>query len=238
MSEKNAYSAIIFDMDGVIIDSREHVEAFWYEKLNQYGIAAPEGEDLEKKFHGRPARPTVNSLFASLPEETREEIIEECARHDASVEKFKMIPGVGKFIRQCSDANIRLGLCTSALPGKVSRMLAGLDYPSPFEAIVTADIVEKGKPDPECYLTTASRLNIEPGRVIVFEDSVSGVESAKAAGATVVGVNEGIASELLSEAGAYTVISSFENAAIDVGNSSVRLYPDKENDGLFFTLTK
>lgn len=69
--------AIIFDMDGVIINSKNHVEKFWFEKLEEYEIEIPPDE-REERFHGRPARPTVNDLFAELPAEKREEIIKEC----------------------------------------------------------------------------------------------------------------------------------------------------------------
>jgi sugar-phosphatase len=149
--KEETYKAIIFDMDGVIINSKQHVEAFWLEKLDEHGIHIPE-EEREKRFHGRPARPTVNDLFAELDKSTREAIIEECAIHDASVETYPMIPGVDDFIKQSVDAGIRIGLVTSALPGKVNRMLDGLSVDDPFEVTVTANLIENGKPDPECYL--------------------------------------------------------------------------------------
>jgi beta-phosphoglucomutase-like phosphatase (HAD superfamily) len=63
-----------------------------------------------------------------------------------------MIPGVDDFIKQSVDAGIRIGLVTSALPGKVNRMLDGLSVDDPFEVTVTANLIENGKPDPECYL--------------------------------------------------------------------------------------
>lgn len=96
---KETYKAIIFDMEGVIINSKNHVEAFWLEKLDEYGIHIPE-EEREKRFQGKPARLTVNDLFAELDESTREQIIEECAVYDASVESYPMIPGVDGFIKR------------------------------------------------------------------------------------------------------------------------------------------
>lgn len=218
------YEAIIFDMDGVIINSKDHVEEFWIQKLDEYGIEISEGE-REERFHGRPARPTVNDLFADLPEEKREEIIKECGEYDASIEKYPMIPGVEHFLKQCEEVGIRIGLVTSALPGKVDRMLDGLSYPSPFEVIVTANLVKKGKPNPECYMLAAEKLNVNSQKMVVFEDSVSGVKAASGAGATVVAINKKNLAQALIAAGANSVQPDLENAKVIRNSGGVHLYP-------------
>ena len=217
------YEAVIFDMDGVIINSKDHVEAFWLEKLDEHGIHVPE-EEREKRFHGKPARPTVNDLFSELDESTREKIIKECAIYDASVESYPMIPGVDAFIKQCVETGVRIGLVTSALPGKVDCMLAGLSLTTnPFEVMVTADLVTNGKPDPECYLLAAEKMGIHPGKMIVFEDSVSGVKAASDAGATVLGINEKQFADPLFDSGAQNLLHDFGNQQIKAGNGELRL---------------
>ncbi len=231
------YEAIIFDMDGVIINSKDHVEEFWLQKLDQYGIEIPE-EEREERFHGRPARPTVNDLFADLPKETREKIIKECGEYDASIESYPMIPGIEQLLKQCTENGIRIGLVTSALPGKVDRMLAGLSIPSPFEVMVTANLVENGKPDPECYLLAAKKLDVNPQKIIVFEDSVSGVQSASAAGATVVGINEDNVAKALITVGATTVQPDLEEAQIITTESGkICLYPAGKEEAGFSVST-
>ncbi|WP_340103939.1 HAD family hydrolase [Rhodohalobacter sp. 8-1] len=236
MISKIKYKAIVFDMDGVIINSKEYVEEFWLEKLNEYDIHIPEGE-REARFHGRPARPTVNDLFAELDESTREQIIEECAKNDASVESYLMIPGVDDFIKQSHEAGIRLGLVTSALPGKVERMLAGLSASNPFEVIVTANLVDNGKPDPECYMMAAGKMDIDPEKIIVFEDSVSGVTSASNAGATVIGVNEDHLSDSLKNAGAIVVCNDFRMAEFKTEKDGVRVFQGGEKSSFSFVIT-
>ena len=226
------YEAIIFDMDGVIINSKDHVERFWIQKLEEYGIEIPRDE-REERFHGRPARPTVNDLFGDLPEEKREEIIKECAEYDASIERYPMIPGVEQFLKECEEAGIRIGLVTSALPGKVERMLAGLSYPSPFGVIVTANLVKNGKPNPECYLLAAEKLDVNPQKLIVFEDSVSGVKSASGAGATVVAINEEKLTQPLLTAGANTVQPDFNSTKIVHKSDRLYLYPAREEEMRF-----
>lgn len=93
-------------------------------------------------------------------------------------------------------------------------MLNCLSVRSPFQTIVTANLVQKGKPDPECYLLGAERLDIPIKKVLVFEDSISGVKSASRAGATVVGVNEPHIGPVLTEAGAVDVIPDFTNTTL------------------------
>ncbi len=236
MKNQDRFNAVVFDMDGVIINSKEHVEKFWLKKLNEHGIHIPE-EEREERFHGKPARPTVNDLFAGLDESTREAIIEECAVNDASVESYPMIPGVDEFIKQCVDAGIRIGLVTSALPGKVERMLAGLSVSNPFECMVTANLVTHGKPDPECYLLAADRLGIKPESMIVFEDSVSGVKAASGAGATVIGVNEDHLSGPLKNAGAKMVFTDFRKAEIKTGNEGIRVFSEGNKRDLSFIIS-
>lgn len=235
MITDNTFKAIIFDMDGVIINSKEHVEEFWLKKLNEYDIHIPE-EEREERFHGRPARPTVNDLFAELDEKTRESIIEECAINDASIDNYPMITGVDDFISRCVDAGIRIGLVTSALPGKVERMLDGLSVDNPFEVIITANLVENGKPDPECYLMAAEQMDIDPENIIVFEDSVSGVKAASTAGATVIGVNEEELTETLKSEGAVLVQRDFPNTKVVNKRDGMLLRADGEQNEYRFQI--
>lgn len=235
-TEIRQYEAVIFDMDGVLIDSKDLVEAFWYEKLDHYGIEVAEDE-LELKFHGRPARLIIDDLFADLSKSDREEMAEECARYDASVTAFRMIPGVEGFLKSCSDAGIPLALVTSALPQKVERMLEGLAYPSPFDVVVTADLVENGKPDPECYLLATKQLDADPNRVLVFEDSISGTQAASRAGAVVVGINEPHLAGALTEAGARLVIPDFRLAELQNRKAKTTFLPNRENPEISFVIS-
>ncbi len=218
-SSQKIFDAILFDMDGVIIDSKEQVESFWFEKMKLYGVDV-EREYLESRVHGRPARSIIDELFSELPDEEREKLDEECTEYDASQDSFSIVPGVEALMEQLIEEGIIFGLVTSALPPKVEKMLGSLSLNSPFQAIVTANLVENGKPDPECYLMGAERLNVSPENVLVFEDSVSGVKAAGRAGATVVGVNEPHLAPMLIETGAVEVITDFTDTSIE----SKRIY--------------
>ncbi|CAN5465959.1 hypothetical protein BH23BAC3_BH23BAC3_23690 [soil metagenome] len=91
------FDAILFDMDGVIIDSKEEVEAFWFEKMEMYGIDVDK-EFLETKVHGRPARPIVDELFPELSAKERIRLDRECTEFDASQGSFTIVPGVERLI--------------------------------------------------------------------------------------------------------------------------------------------
>lgn len=202
------YDAILFDMDGVIIDTKAEVEIFWNEKMDLHGVSIDE-DYIEEKLHGRPARFIIAELFPHLTEEERAEMDRECTRYDSMQASYTIIPGVEKILSQLNRNSINFGLVTSALPPKVDVMLKSLSIPPPFHTIVTANKVKKGKPDPECYLLGAENLGVNIKKVLVFEDSVSGVMAADRAGATVVGVNEPKLSEGLKKVGAQFTIRDF-----------------------------
>lgn len=232
------YKALIFDMDGVIIDSKEHVEQFWREKFEKYGVQPNKSmEELELLYHGRPARLIIDELFGELPESERQKLIDECASHDASKQDYAYIPGVKDILKTCIDLKLNTGLVTSALRDKVQLMLAGLSFDPPFDTIVTAERVKNGKPDPECYLLAAQELGVDPAESIVFEDSMSGVQAAARAGAAVVGINQPSVAEVLKKSGAKLVLPDFRATEIKNGQSETILIPDIHQPGITFTIS-
>jgi len=222
---KNGFSitipgAIIFDMDGVIIDSKELVESFWIEKFTQFNLDVPE-ENFEERFHGRPARLIIDQEFPSLSEAQRTVMEREIKEYDSSVEQFDLIPGIEIFLRQCKKENIPIALVTSALPPKVNVMKKSLGFDPGFFTEVTADRVENGKPNPECYNLALREMGVAPNNAVVFEDSVSGVQAAAGSNATVIGVNEPHMHASLKQNGASNTIRNFTEAIIDSDESSL-----------------
>lgn len=212
--------AIIFDMDGVIIDSKELVESFWIEKFTQFNLDVPK-ENFEERFHGRPARLIIDQEFPSLSEAQRTVMEREIKEYDSSVEQFDLIPGIEIFLRQCKKQDIPIALVTSALPPKVNVMKKSLGFDPGFVTEVTADRVENGKPDPECYNLALRELGVAPNNAVVFEDSVSGVQAAAGSNATVIGVNEPHMHASLKQNGAANTIRNFTQAIIDSDESSL-----------------
>jgi HAD superfamily hydrolase (TIGR01509 family) len=222
---KNGFSvaipgAIIFDMDGVIIDSKELVESFWIEKFRQFNLDVPK-ENFEERFHGRPARLIIDQEFPSLSEAQRTVMEREIKDYDSSVEEFDLIPGIEIFLRRCKKEDIPIALVTSALPPKVNVMKKSLGFDPGFVTEVTANRVENGKPDPECYNLALREMGIAPNNAVVFEDSVSGVQAAAGSNATVIGVNEPHMHASLKQNGASNTIKNFTQAIIDSDESSI-----------------
>jgi len=212
--------AIIFDMDGVIIDSKELVESFWIEKFNQFNLDVPV-ENFEERFHGRPARLIIDQEFPSLSEAERTAMEAEIKKYDSSVELFNLIPGISSFLQQCKSRHIPIALVTSAMPPKVNVMKKSLGFDPGFVTEVTADRVENGKPNPECYNLALRELKVAPEKAVVFEDSVSGVQAAAGSNAIVIGVNEPQMHASLKQNGASNAIRNFLNVIIDSEKSSL-----------------
>jgi beta-phosphoglucomutase len=106
------------------------------------------------------------------------------------------------------DAGLRIALATSAGRQRTQSILADLDLLSFFDAVVTGDEVDRGKPDPSIYRLATKRMRKSPRHLIAVEDAVSGVQSARAAGIRCVGVATAERAPALRAAGAYPVVPS------------------------------
>lgn len=217
--------AIIFDMDGVIIDTKEMVESFWTNKFEQFGMEVPV-ENFDERFHGRPAQLTVDQEFSFLPETERIALEQEIEEYDSSIDQFNLIPGIHSFLQSSKDAGIPIALVTSALPPKVEIMKKSLSFDPGFITEVTADRIKQGKPNPECYKLALLELGADPANVLVFEDSISGVRAAAGSHSVVIGVNEPHLHEKLLQKGAIHVIRNFESAVIDSVEKSLHFTSD------------
>ncbi len=212
--------AVIFDMDGVVIDTRPPIEAFWYKLADKYGIVIT-SEIMEQKIHGCPARQTVYALFSHLPDQVKEEILESCEYFETHLDYIAMA-GIKQLLLSLKKQLIPVALVTSSLSPKVSNVVKQLTLEGLFTVVVTADLVEKGKPDPACYRLAAKQLGKNPQHCIVFEDAVSGVKAATGAGMLTVGVGAERQKRLLTEVGAVEVIPDFEKVVLV--NKNAKLY--------------
>jgi len=181
-------SAFIFDLDGVIIDSMPmHVSA-WRIYLNRLGIPI---EDLEMRMHGRRNDELVLELFGDHL--SAAEVFE----HGAAKERLfremmqpaleaKIVPGVRDFLMRADG--IPRALASNAEPANIDFVLDRAGLRGSFDVIVDGHQVAHPKPWPDIYLRAADLLGRTPAQCIVFEDSPTGIEAARAAGSRVVGV--------------------------------------------------
>ena len=170
--------AILFDLDGVLVDSTANVERHWSSWARRHGL---DPDKLLPIVHGRRALDTIRAVTPWLdPERQLAELVELEAN---DTEGVVAVPGAAELLAQLDGA--RWAVVTSGVREvAVARLRAGsLPVPS---VLVTADQVEKGKPDPEGYLTGARRLDTDPRECAVVEDAPAGAAAARAAGARLI----------------------------------------------------
>jgi mannitol-1-/sugar-/sorbitol-6-phosphatase len=172
--------AVLFDMDGTIVDSRAIVERTWLGWATEHGIPV---EAALKVAHGRRTFETMQLLAPAVATP------EEAARLDALEEEQEggeaAIPGALELLSLLPRE--RWAVVTSAGHALALRRIARVGLPTPA-IVIGADDVVAGKPDPEGYLKGATRLGVDPRRCVVFEDTPPGAEAGRSAGARVVGL--------------------------------------------------
>jgi len=177
--------AVIFDMDGVIVDSEPMTHKHREEFLAELGA------DLSKL--PLLARPGLNSqstwklLRAEYKLEHEVDVLVQRERQHylnflETVEELPIIDGVKELLSALHERNYRVGLASSASPQRIDLIFERLNLAKEFEIIVSGDDVKNGKPEPDCYLLAAKKLGVEPKNCVVIEDARFGVRAAKAAG--------------------------------------------------------
>jgi mannitol-1-/sugar-/sorbitol-6-phosphatase len=172
--------AVLFDLDGVLVDSREATERVWVKWASKNGIGI---EELRAAMHGVRSLEVVRALRPELDAVAEADAIELTQARD--VDGLRAIPGVARALGALRAD--RVAVVTSATRALARARLAavGLSLPA---VVVYAEDVERGKPDPEGYLAAAARLGVEPAEALVVEDAPPGIEAARAAGAATVAV--------------------------------------------------
>ena len=186
----NQSLALIFDMDGVIVENHEWHFRAWIEFCRQYGITLTQEEFYTKIFGGTNHDLLTRLFEGSLSNDDIERMGEEkeaIYRH-MYAPHIQPVPGVVEFIGLARDKGIKTALATSAPSSNVSFTLERTNLTGSFDVMVDSSHIKHGKPHPEIYLKAAALLNLEPRQCIVFEDSLSGITSALSAGCNVIGV--------------------------------------------------
>ncbi|HSJ01815.1 MAG TPA: HAD family phosphatase [Verrucomicrobium sp.] len=203
---------MLFDMDGVLIDS-EPVHASAISALAVELSGRTLGEEVLLGFKGVPDREVAAGMHRLFPESGRTAGELKIRAFELYVERFasvKLIAGAREFVTNCKEAGYRMAVATSAARSMQTMAFDAFDLGEFFETVVTAEDVKRGKPDPEPYLLAASRLGLDPTDCVVIEDSLNGVRSGKAAGCRVIGLTTSFPERELRLAGADVVIEGYE----------------------------
>lgn len=180
--------ALVFDLDGVIIDSMPMHNRSWRIYLERLGIGVA---DLDRRMHGRRNDDIVRDFIGmhlTAAEVTAHGAAKEALYREltgADLHSY-LVPGAAEFLaRHCTDP---LAVASNAETPNVNFVLDGAGLRRYFRVIVDGMQVKRPKPYPDVYLKVADLLGIEPRNCVVFEDSPAGVQAAVSAGARVVGV--------------------------------------------------
>jgi HAD superfamily hydrolase (TIGR01509 family) len=196
-----AAQAVIFDMDGVIVDSEPYSMQALIDVLRQYGID-PTEEEIRRSY-GRRIRDDFADYFSrhgvTAPLETA--IARKEARYyHLAAGHLKPFPGVMRLLKHLHARGHGLALASSGDRVKVAFGMQALSLDGTFGAVVCGNDVTRSKPDPEIYLLAAQRLQTPPAACVAIEDAPAGVEAAKRAGMRCIAVTNSVAREQLRQA--------------------------------------
>ena len=217
--------AVVFDMDGVIVDSHPAHRLAWRGFLRTLGKEVPDSE-LDFIMDGRKRKDILLHFLGPL---TDEQLQEYGNRKDELfwqvLPDVVPVPGAFEFIECIRRAGITMAIATSASAGRTRSILMRLGLFSHFRAIVTGDEVHEGKPDPAIYRLACQRIECPPQAAVAIEDAASGIQAAKSAGLKCVGIATHQPKEKLTAAGADHVLPDFLNLSVRDFHSLVRLQP-------------
>lgn len=179
--------ALILDMNGVIIDDEPLHENAFHESLSREGFVL-DPDTYKKHFAGRTDREGLVSFLPELPREKQDSLLQEKSNlyQQALKNSLASFPGIPELIIGAATSGLPLAVVTSAKRQEALLVLQSLGLGSYFQALVAAEDVSCGKPDPGGYLLSAQLLGKSPEECLVVEDSPAGVEAALAAGMQVV----------------------------------------------------
>jgi sugar-phosphatase len=209
-------SAFLFDLDGVLVDSRAVVERTWRRWAQRHHLDA---EPILRIAHGRRVRDSLRAVFPSLAVDAEVDWLDAAELED--VDGLTIVPGAREFLESLPPD--RWAIVTSCGQALAQRRLGAVGLPMPKVRVVAED-VENGKPAPDGYQLGAQRLGCDPRACLVFEDAPAGLAAGRAAGARVIALTTThVAAALV---GAEAFIADFTGVRLRTdGDSFVVILP-------------
>ncbi len=210
--------AIIFDVDGTLVDSLPYHHESWRIFFKNNNLEENDFTEILKEYKGGGTLELMTSVFGDMY--TKDELKtmtddKEIIFRDIYKSKIYPIEGLKKFLDNLKENNILLSIGSNAIRKNVLMTIEELSITNYFSYIICGDEVSKGKPDPEMYIKTLSNLNIRKDECVIFEDSIEGVTAAKNADIKVIGITSSQSSEILKSAGAFKTIENYTKINVD-----------------------
>lgn len=213
----SASVAVIFDMDGVLVDSAAAHHASWRIVAERAGLDVS-AERFASTF-GRPSRDIIRIIWGpdiDAAAIARIDAEKEAAYRELIRDNVPIMPGCRGALDALRAAGLRLAVATSGPPENLELVLDGGGLRAHFDATVHGFDIRHGKPAPDCFLLAAERLGVAPARCVVIEDAVVGVQAGVAAGMRVIGFAPTGDGEHLQAAGAAAIISGMNSLTADL----------------------
>ncbi len=205
--------AVLFDLDGVLVDSERVVTHTWKRWAARHRLEIP---DLVRRAHGRRSIETVRDVAPFLDAEAEARWLESTELSDA--DGLRALPGAAELFASISDRT--RAVVTSGGRALAEFRLRAVAYPVP-SVLVSADDVQHGKPTPDGYLLAAERLGVDAAACVVIEDTPPGIAAGRAAGAQVIAVTTTFPAPELDEAD--VVLSSLASVRAATSAAKVEL---------------
>ncbi|MAT99145.1 MAG: beta-phosphoglucomutase [Anaerolineaceae bacterium] len=182
--------ALIFDMDGTIVDNMGVHTAVWLDVLAEFGVEITAAE-FQATMAGMTSLETLRKLVN--PEMTDTQAAEIARRKEEQYREqyraaMQPVRGLLSLLQEARRAGMSLAVATAAGNDNIDFVMNGLALWDSFDAVVGADDVERGKPHPDLFLLAAERIGVPPEHCLVFEDALTGLEAARRAGMAAVAV--------------------------------------------------
>lgn len=181
--------AVIWDMDGVIVDTAPYHFAAWQQVFEKRGVKFTEA-NFKRSFGRRNEtiipgvlNESISAAEIAMIAKEKEGIFRRLGRN-----KIKPLPGAVSLIKRLAERRVKMALVSSTPARNIKLALGGLGIADIFQTIISAEDVVEGKPNPEGFLLAAGKLEVRPENCVVIEDSTAGVSAAKRAGMSCVAV--------------------------------------------------
>ena len=182
MDTTKTCKAVLFDFDGVIVDTEGQYSLFW-DRIGQEYLGDP---DFGRRIKGQTLAYIYEEFFTDPAEQAK---LTEALNQYESRMTYDYVPGVLDFLADLRRHDVRTAVVTSSNEQKMAAVYRHRpEIPALFDRILTAEHFQRSKPDPDCYLLGMRLLDATPAETCVFEDSFNGLEAGMASGAFVVGL--------------------------------------------------
>lgn len=183
-----AIKAVIFDMDGTLIDTEKYYRRFWPMALAEFGYTMTDAQALSMRSLGRPFAPIkLREMFGEELDyvqvrQRRKELMEACIEKEG----IQCKQGAVELLQYLREKGITTAIATATDLERTGKYLEMTGLQGYFDELISATMVKEGKPSPDIYLYACERLGLQPGECIAVEDSPNGVLSAYRAGCKVI----------------------------------------------------